>query len=193
MRFLIEVGLEDLQHLPERFRQQIQAALGLPSAPAQQPVYQQPVPQQFAPVQPQAFQAPPVMPARQPIVEGNKQIFPADRSHFSQQNIAVDVLTGQPVQIGNTPPPSVPVVQGNAPVSVAPVGMPAPAAVAPPMPIDVAAAKASLMRTYNRTDVDGKAIAAQALKDAGVINFASLTADNIPMVAQALTRYGVTL
>lgn len=192
MRFLIEVGLEDLQHLPEGFRKQIQASLGLPSVQVQQPapqMFQQPV------MQPQMFQAPPVMvPTKQPIIEGNKQTFLADRGHFSQQNIAVDVMTGQPIQIGATPTAPVIPQFNNAPVNVAPVGAPQPQQVAPPMPqVDATSAKALMTRTYNRTDIDGKAILQAVLTETGVGTFANVNSDNAGRVVQGLMQHGVML
>lgn len=187
MRFLIEVGLEDLQHLPEHVRRQIQASLGLPSVQVQQPV------QQFQPQPvPQAFQAPPVMqvPQKQPVVEGNKLVFKPDMSHFSQQSAAVDVMTGQPVQIAA--PPQAPVVPqfSNVPM-VQTVGPPAPVQQAPPMPgVDGATVKAAMTRTYNRTDIDGKGLITQVLTENGIPSFAAVNNDNAAAVYAGLQKYG---
>jgi len=193
MKFLIELGLEDIRHLPEHIRQQIQANLGLAPAPVQQPVYQSPAPQQFAPVQPQAFQAPPaVMPTKQPIVENGKLTFPPDKGHFSQQSVAVDVMTGQPVPIGAPQTPAIPQMMA-APVNVAPVSAPAPQHVAPPVPqADVQFAKGMAIRAYNNPTIDGKAILAKALAETGLDNIAGLNDGNAGTFVSRLQQYGVS-
>lgn len=212
MRFFIEVGLEDLASLPESFRQQIRAALNLDSAPAtapapakkgrgkaatqpaaEPPVVQQP-PAQVLPTMalPQAAAAA-EQAVRQPLIQGDRRVFPPTQGHFSQLNAAVDVSTGQPVPLGQTPAaPPVPQMQSQA-VSVQPVQpfVPqAPVAVAP-MPVDAASAKALALRTYNRTDIDGKATFAAALQACGLTNASAITDANAGHFVQALRNLGV--
>lgn len=190
MRFLIEVGPEDFAQLPDSIRQRILASLGQPSAPAQpQPVQQQPV---YQP-QPQAFQAPPVMmPTKQPVMENGKPTFKPDMGHFSQQSAAVDVMTGQPIAIGQAPTAPVIPQFNNAP-AVQPVAPPAPVQQAPPMPVpnvDLATVKAAVLRAYTNTAIDGKATVAAVLTAAMVPNVQSIDQTNMGRVAAELQKYG---
>lgn len=202
MRFLIEMGLEDLRELPERFRQQIASALNLTQqVPQQPPVMQQappvqsftmapPAMQQAPPVQ--SFQQmPPVVTQKQPVIVGDKRVFPADRSHPTQQNSAVDVMTGQTVPVYVPQAAPVPQMGSNAPVNVAPVGAPIPTTVAPPMQVDVATVKGALVRTANNPNIAGKEIVGIVLKEAGVLNVAGITNENASRVMSALIARGV--
>lgn len=199
MRFLIEMGLEDLKELPERFRQQIASALNLQvqqpqpvvqQAPQSQPFQPMP-PVQYTPVQ-QVPPAAPVAPQKQPVIVGDKRVFPADRSHPTQQNSAVDVMTGQvvPVYVPQSAP--IPQVESNAPVNVAPVGAPIPTTVAPPMQVDPSTVRAMLVRTANNPNLGGKALVGVVLQEAGVPNVAALTFENSHRVVAALAARGVT-
>ena len=123
MQITLSIGLDRLKDLPVDMRQEIQRALGLPvQAEATQTIVPyQPVYQPPAPVQPQPAVPVAPVPTKQPIIQGNTKVFMPDRGHPTQQNAAIDVMTGQPQQPMSAPAaPMMPQFQ-NAPINVAPV------------------------------------------------------------------------
>lgn len=198
MRFLIEIGLEDLKDLPEQLRQKIQSSLNLAPAPPQQ-MFQQPAApvQQMPAFMPPQFQQPAFYqpePAKQGVLVGDKVTFPADRSHMSQQNMALDINTNQPVAIGAAPAaPFIPQVPQVQPVNVQPVMQ---VQHAPPMqvgPVDLTKVKSTMLRTYQRTDIDGPATVKAVLQQVGLTSPSAVTDSNAAAVAAALQGFGVSL
>jgi hypothetical protein len=136
-----------------------------------------------------------MVPSKQPVLENGKQTFKPSMDHFSQQSVAVDVLTGQPVSIGSVP--SAPVIPqlSNAPVQVATTVAPVQAMQSGPMPttVDLSQVKSALLKTYNNPSIDGRGTVTAVLTEAGVPNLAMLDSTNASRVVEVLMRHGVSL
>jgi hypothetical protein len=105
MQISITVGLDELRSLPFEWQKKILASLDLPVSP---PAYAEPVPQvaqfsQQAPVPtPMPAFAPPTQqvqqPPKQPVMQNGVPTFLPDKGFVTQQSVALDVLSGQPIQ-----------------------------------------------------------------------------------------------
>lgn len=157
MHITLSIGLDRLKDLPLDMRQEIQRALDLPMQAVaastilpNQPVYvsapvalAQPAPQPV--VQP----TPEPVVTKQPIIQGNSRVFLPDRGHPTQQNAAIDVMTGQPQQVSAPQAaPAMPQFQ-NAPVSVSPVTTTGPVQMNLQPQADLASARQAAIRLYN--------------------------------------------
>lgn len=172
MQITLSIGLDRLKDLPLDMRQEIQRALDLPmQAVAASTI----LPNQPAYVATQAYnqvvtpqivhapqaQQPAVQPApepvvtKQPVLQGNTKVFLPDRGHPTQQNAAIDVMTGQPQQIAAPQAaPAVPQFQ-NTPVNVSPVATTGPVAMNLQPQADLASARQAAIRLYNDSSRGG--------------------------------------
>lgn len=193
MQITLSFGLDRLKDLPVDMRQEIQRALNLPvQAVATETVvpHQNGAPPWVAPIhpvyqpQPQIVHAPQVqqpvvqpeqVPTKQPVIQGNTKVFLPDRNHPSQQNAAIDVMTGQPTQV-MTPPsaPVMPQIQ-NAPVNVTPVATTGPVQMNLQPQADVGAARAAAVRLYNDPSRGGNQALQACLAAAGMTTMAELS------------------
>lgn len=198
MQITLTIGLDRLKDLPLDMRQEIQRALGLPVPVGQytpqqlQQAYLQqtvssilgvPVQETVQPsvqvVQPQIVHAPQVQqsvvqPApepvvtKQPVLQGNTKVFLPDRGHPTQQNAAIDVMTGQPQQIAAPQgAPAVPQFQ-NAPVNVSPVTTTGPVQMNLQPQADLASARQAAIRLYNDSTRGGNDTLNACLQAAGM-------------------------
>lgn len=189
MQFTLSIGLDRLKDLPLDMRQEIQRALGLPMQAVaastilpNQPVYVAPQSNPFADstwAQPQIVHAPQVQqpvvqPApepvvtKQPVLQGNTKVFLPDRGHPTQQNAAIDVMTGQPQQVSAPQAaPTVPQFQ-NAPVNVSPVTTTGPVAMNLQPQADLASARQAAIRLYNDATRGGNDTLNACLQAAGM-------------------------
>ena len=199
MQFTLSIGLDRLKDLPLDMRQEIQRALALPmqavatsTMTVNQPVYvvppaeQQPVPSQPQTAQPVVAYVEPVV-TKQPIIQGNSRVFLPDRGHPTQQNAAIDVMTGQPQQIAAPQSaPTVPMVS-NTPVNVSPVATTGPVAMNLQPQADLAAARQAAIRLYNDPSRGGNDTLNVCLQTAGLRGMAELNQTN------AAALYGAIL
>jgi len=188
MQITLSIGLDRLKDLPLDMRQEIQRALDLPMQavaastilPNQLVGYspqqlQQTVQEILQPVaQPQIVHTPQVQPApepvvtKQPVLQGNTKVFLPDRGHPTQQNAAIDVMTGQPQQIAAPQAaPAVPQFQ-NTPVNVSPVATTGPVAMNLQPQADLASARQAAIRLYNDSSRGGNDTLNACLQAAGM-------------------------
>ena len=149
----------------------------------QQPIQQQPM-QQFAPG---THGLPPAQPSKAPVIQGNTMSFPPSMGHHTQQNMAVDVLTQQPVPVQAQQAPFMPQMQG-APVN--PVQPFAP----PQQPVQspqISAAQVRQMSVQIMTQPNGQQIMQNALSRAGLSTFSQVNDQNAPAVGYYL-QMGMT-
>jgi hypothetical protein len=178
MQITLSIGLDRLKDLPVDMRQEIQRALGLPGyeAVAAQTIvpYQPP-----APVQPQPVAPVVPVPTKQPIIQGNTKVFMPDRGHPTQQNAAIDVMTGQPQQPMSAPAaPMMPQFQ-NAPVNVAPVTTVGPVQMnLQPLANAVTEAKHAAIRLHNDATRGGKSALDACMQASGVPSYNDINDSN---------------
>lgn len=194
MQITLSIGLDRLKDLPLDMRQAIQQALDLPmQAVAVTPVLQnQPVyvttetynqvvtPQiVHAPqVQQPVVQPEPQVVTKQPVLQGNTKVFLPDRGHPTQQNAAIDVMTGQPQQIAAPQAaPAVPQFQ-NAPVNVSPVATTGPVQMNLQPQADLASARKAAIQLYNDPSRGGNDTLNACLQMAGMRGMAELNDSN---------------
>jgi hypothetical protein len=110
--------------------------------------------------------------------------------HVTQQNSAVDVMTGRPVPI--VAPPSTPVVPqvSNAPVNVTPVATTGPVVLQMVPDANKQVAMAAAIRTFNRPDGQGQNIVNAALAKSGVGSIPNMTDANASVFYRALQELG---
>jgi hypothetical protein len=188
--------MDRLKDLPLDMRQAIQQALGLPMQAVatttvlpSQPVYLATETYTAPIVQPQIVHAPQVQqpvvqPApepvvtKQPVLQGNTKVFLPDRGHPTQQNAAIDVMTGQPQQIAA--PQSAPVVPQfqNAPVNVSPVATTGPVQMNLQPQADLASARKAAIQLYNDPSRGGNDTLNACLQMAGIHSMAELNGSN---------------
>lgn len=194
MKITLMIDVEEVAGLPPVIRDWVNyqlRALGLfpaGEAPVQQATVQ-PAPVQQAPAPAPIGQ--PVVSPKAPVVEGNTRVFLADRNHFSQQNAAVDVLTGRPVDIAVPTAPSVPQMQ-NTPVSVTPVQTAGPVTPVSHPACDVPTARAAAIRLHNNTALGGKAAVDNAITRSGIGTMANLNESNAGALYSAILSMGGT-
>lgn len=198
MHITLSIGLDRLKDLPLDMRQEIQQALGLtPVQPVQytpqqiQQAYLQQtvshllgVPQQEVQqatvqvVQPAPQPTPEPVPLKQPIIQGNSRVFLPDRGHPTQQNAAIDVMTGQPQQVAA--PQGAPVVPQfqNAPVNVTPVATTGPVQMNLQPQADLASARKAAIQLYNDASRGGNDTLNTCLQMAGMRGMAELNETN---------------
>lgn len=187
MQITLSIGLDRLKDLPLDMRQEIQRALGLPMQAVatstvlpNQPVFVMPQ----APTQQPPVYTPPAtlveqVPTKQPIIQGNTKVFMPDRGHPTQQNAAIDVMTGQPQQPMSAPAaPMMPQFQ-NAPVNVAPVTTVGPVQMnLQPLANPVGEARAAAIRLHNDSTRGGKEALNACLIASGIPSFNDLNENN---------------
>lgn len=148
-------------------------------AAADQMYQQQPV-QQFAPG---TQGLPPAQPVKAPVIQGNTMAFPPSMGHHTQQNMAVDVLTQQPVPVQAQNAPFMPQMQG-APVN--PVQPFAPPQQAAPSP-QISAAQVRQMSVQLMSTVpNGQQILQNALSRAGLSTMSQINDQNAGQVGYYL-------
>jgi hypothetical protein len=199
MQITLSIGLDRLKDLPLDMRQAIQQALGLPmQAVAANTVIGQP--SWVGPVHPSGIvpmsiptgtymeapqvQQPVVQPApepvvtKQPVLQGNTKVFLPDRGHPTQQNAAIDVMTGQPQQIAA--PQSAPVVPQfqNTPVNVSPVATTGPVQMNLQPQADLVSARKAAIQLYNDPSRGGNDTLNACLQMAGMRGMAELNDSN---------------
>ena len=186
MQITLSIGLDRLKDLPLDMRQAIQQALGFPmqavttsTATVNQPVYLVPpvVQPQVTPVQQPVVQPEPVV-TKQPVLQGNTKVFLPDRGHPTQQNAAIDVMTGQPQQIAA--PQAAPVVPQfqNTPVNVSPVATTGPVQMNLQPQADLASARKAAIQLYNDPSRGGNDTLNACLQMAGMRGMAELNDSN---------------
>lgn len=196
MQITLSIGLDRLKDLPLDIRQEIQQALGLPMQAVaagtilpNQPVYVAPQsnpyadstwaqPQAVPVVQPAPQPTPEPVPLKQPIIQGNSRVFLPDRGHPTQQNAAIDVMTGQPQQVAA--PQGAPVVPQfqNAPVNVTPVATTGPVQMNLQPQADLASARKAAIQLYNDASRGGNDTLNTCLQMAGMRGMAELNETN---------------
>lgn len=200
MQLTLSLGLEDLAALPVEMRQKIQQALQLPAAASITYVQvPEPVPpQSFTVVPPVVLTPPPVVqmpvwaqpvPVKEPQIIGNTKVYLADRGHITQQSSAVDVLTGQPVQIAPPSGPVIPQIQ-NAPVNVTPVTTTGPVVMQPVPGVDVSFVRAAALRLYGSPELGGKNTLDACMARIGMNGMASLSEQNAGPLYQQILNVG---
>lgn len=185
MQITLSIGLDRLKDLPLDMRQEIQRALDLPTQAVaastvlpNQPVhvathaYNQVITPEIvhAPqvLQPVVQPAPEPVVTKQPIIQGNSRVFLPDRGHPTQQNAAIDVMTGQPQQVAAPQAaPAMPQFQ-NAPVQVSPVTTTGPVQMNLQPQADLASARQAAIRLYNDTTRGGNDTLNACLQAAGM-------------------------
>lgn len=183
MQITLSIGLDRLKDLPLDMRQEIQRALDLPMqavaastilpnqlvgySPQQlQQAYVQQTVQEI--LQPAVQPAPEPVVTKQPVLQGNTKVFLPDRGHPTQQNAAIDVMTGQPQQIAAPQAaPAVPQFQ-NTPVNVSPVMTTGPVAMNLQPQADLASARQAAIRLYNDSSRGGNDTLNACLQAAGM-------------------------
>lgn len=200
MQFTLSIGLDRLKDLPLDIRQQIQQALGLQVATstlvatstvsANPPVIVAPqvVP---APLVKQIVVQPEPVVTKQPVIQGNSRVFLPDRGHPTQQNAAIDVMTGQPQQI--SAPQSAPMMPQyqNSPINVSPVATIGPVAMNLQPQADLQAAKTAAIKLYNDPSRGGGETLTACMQAAGLRGMAELNDSNAGALYGAiLTRTG---
>jgi hypothetical protein len=201
MQITLSIGLDRLKDLPLDMRQEIQRALDLPmqvvSVSNQTTGYAGPVhPSGIVPmVAPSpVYQSQPVAPAapeptKQPIIQGNTKVFLPDRGHPTQQNAAIDVMTGQPQQPLSAPAaPMMPQFQ-NAPVNVTPVTTVGPVQMnLQPMANAVGEARAAAIRLHNDSTRGGKEALNACLMASGIPSFNDLNEGNATVLYNVILQ-----
>lgn len=143
-------------------------------------MYQQPVQQQFAPG---THGLPPAQPTKTPMIQGNTMAFPPSMGHYTQQNMAVDVLTQQPVPVQAQNAPFVPQMQG---VPVNPVQPFAPQQ-QPVQSPQISAAQVRQMSVQLMSTVpNGQQILQNALSRAGLSTMSQINDQNAGQVGYYL-------
>jgi len=189
MMITLSIGLDELSSLPLELREKIGVALNLPitQVPVQPMQYQQPVyqTQMTAPAAPQVQVIPDPVPTKSPVIEGNTRLFLPDRGHPTQQNAAVDVMTGQPQAVA---PPQTPMIpqMSNAPVNVSPVATVGPAQPAPAVAPNAQAVRAMAVRLYNNPAMGGADTLNRAVQMSGIGGMANLSEANAGALYQAI-------
>lgn len=196
MKIVLSIDEEELGTLPIELRHRIYHALMLntvvPVPPPAQAVVAttyttgQPV-VVIQPTPPEVVQ--PTLPTKQPQIIGNTKVFMADRNHPTQQNSAVDVMTGQAVQVDAPSAPYMPPVQ-NAPVSVAPVvtqGAPQPQMVPG---VDANFVRSAAIRLNCATELGGRQALDACLARAGIPNMLSVNEQNAGALYQQILSVG---
>jgi hypothetical protein len=198
MQITLSIGLDRLKDLPLDMRQAIQQALGLPMQAVatttvlpSQPVYvvpQAPGKQVTYTPQPDEIVVPghtihdgqvvQQVVTKQPVLQGNTKVFLPDRGHPTQQNAAIDVMTGQPQQIAA--PQAAPVVPQfqNAPVNVSPVATTGPVQMNLQPQADLASARKAAIQLYNDPSRGGNDTLNACLQMAGMRGMAELNDSN---------------
>lgn len=204
MQITLSIGLDRLKDLPLDIRQEIQQALGLPMQAVaagtilpNQPVYVAPQsnpyadstwaqPQTVPVVQPVVQPTPEPVPLKQPIIQGNSRVFLPDRGHPTQQNAAIDVMTGQPQQVAA--PQGAPVVPQfqNAPVNVTPVATTGPVQMNLQPQADLASARKAAIQLYNDASRGGNDTLNTCLQMAGMRGMAELNETNAGALYSAI-------
>jgi hypothetical protein len=203
MQITLSIGLDRLKDLPLDMRQEIQQALDLPmqavatqSMLPNQPVYvaTPPLANQMVHNAPAYVQPQPVAPAapeptKQPIIQGNTKVFLPDRGHPTQQNAAIDVMTGQPQQPMSAPAaPAIPQFQ-NAPVNVTPVTTVGPVQMnLQPMANAVGEARAAAIRLHNDSTRGGKEALNACLMASGIPSFNDLNEGNATVLYNVILQ-----
>lgn len=221
MQITITVGLGELRSLPAEWQQKILASLSVPVAPAAQA---EPVPnvmslpqmaqQAFNPASAMTFTpqppqhqvpismptfAPPTQqvqqPTKQPTIQNGVPTFLPDRGFVTQQSVALDVMSGQPIQppVQTSQAPVMPQFQA-APVNVAPVGVQGTAMApmqSPPGAADPATVRSAAIHAFNKIS-GGREIVAAAEAASGV-KVMALAPDNAHLLAHALRERGVAV
>lgn len=201
MKIVLSIDEEELGTLPIELRHRIYHALMLntvvpvpPPAQAvvattyttgQSVVLAQPTVVQTPPPE---VTKPPVM-IKQPQLLGDTKFYAADRGHPTQQNSAVDVMTGQAVQVVAPTAPYMPPVQ-NAPVSVAPVvtqGAPQPQMVPG---VDANFVRSAAIRLNCATELGGRQALDACLARAGIPNMLSVNEQNAGALYQQILSVG---
>jgi hypothetical protein len=210
MRLSVAVDMDQLHLLPIEIRLDIQRALRIELAPVQHPqpmqqtLYNQ-QPQQPAPVY-QSVQEPSQAPPQKmlpthvyqppkstgppPRLDGNVMVYPAQMNSPMQMNSAMDIMTGQPI---NVPPVSqAPVIPqfNNAPVNVAPVATSGPPAVTHHPGLSTADVRSHFIRLFQDKARGGEGIAQAALAKSGLHQLAALNDGNVGALWQALGELG---
>lgn len=140
----------------------------------------QPVQPQFAPG---TQGLPPAQPVKAPVIQGNTMAFPPSMGHHTQQNMAVDVLTQQPVPVQAQNTPFMPQMQG---VPVNPVQPFAPPQQAAPSP-QISAAQVRQMSVQLMSTVpNGQQILQNALSRAGLSTMSQINDQNAGQVGYYL-------
>jgi hypothetical protein len=188
MQITLSIGLDRLKDLPVDMRQEIQRALGLPgyeAVAAQTIVPYQPL----APVQPQPVAPVVPVPTKQPIIQGNTKVFMPDRGHPTQQNAAIDVMTGQPQQPMSAPAaPMMPQFQ-NAPVNVAPVTTVGPVQMnLQPLANAVTEAKHAAIRLHNDATRGGKSALDACMQASGVPSYNDINDSNATVLYNVILQ-----
>jgi len=143
-------------------------------------MYQQQPMQQFAPG---TQGLPPAQPVKAPVIQGNTMAFPPSMGHHTQQNMAVDVLTQQPVPVQAQNAPFIPQMQG---VPVNPVQPFAPPQQAAPSP-QISAAQVRQMSVQLMSTVpNGQQILQNALSRAGLSTMSQINDQNAGQVGYYL-------
>lgn len=215
MQISITVGLDELRSLPVEWQQKILASLSVPTPPATQA---EPVPNvlslpqmaqqtfntahQFSPQTPISMPtfAPPTQmvqqpPTKQPIIQNGVPTFLPDKGFVTQQSVALDVMSGQPVQppVQMNSAPAMPQFQA-APVNVAPVGVTGTVMApmqSPPGAADPATVRSAAIHAFNKIS-GGREIVAAAEAASGV-KVMALAPDNAHLLAHALRERGVAV
>lgn len=214
MQISITVGLDELRSLPVEWQQKILASLSVPTSPALQA---EPVPnvlslpqmaQQtfnsappFSPQSPISMPtfAPPTQmvqqPTKQPIIQNGVPTFLPDKGFVTQQSVALDVMSGQPIQppVQTSQAPAMPQFQA-APVNVSPVGVTGTVMApmqSPPGAADPATVRSAAIHAFNKIS-GGREIVAAAEAASGV-KVMALAPDNAHLLAQALRERGVAV
>jgi hypothetical protein len=112
------------------------------------------------------------------VLQGNTKVFLPDRGHPTQQNAAIDVMTGQPQQIAA--PQAAPVVPQfqNAPVNVSPVATTGPIQMNLQPQADLASARKAAIQLYNDPSRGGNDTLNACLQMAGMRGMAELNEVN---------------
>lgn len=126
---------------------------------------------------------PPAQPVKAPVIQGNTMAFPPSMGHHTQQNMAVDVLTQQPVPVQAQNAPFIPQMQG---VPVNPVQPFAPPQQAAPSP-QISAAQVRQMSVQLMSTVpNGQQILQNALSRAGLSTMSQINDQNAGQVGYYL-------
>jgi len=191
MKIVLSIDEEELGTLPIELRHRIYHALMLNTVVPVPPPAQAVVATTYTTAQPVVIMPTVVqtLPTKQPQIIGNTKVFMADRNHPTQQNSAVDVMTGQAVQVVAPSAPYTPPVQ-NTPVSVAPVvtqGAPQPQIVPG---VDATFVRSAAIRLNCATELGGKQALDACLARAGIPNMLSVNEQNAGALYQQILAVG---